>query len=58
MFHNKDIKRDEINRLDEEDDLEAELGPKKSTEEAVTAVRNSVRADDRLEELFRKKDCP
>ncbi len=44
--------------LDEEDDLEAELDPKKSAEEAVAAVRNSVRADDKLEEIFRKKGLP
>jgi len=44
--------------LAEEDDLDAELGSKKSPEEAVTAVRNSVRAYDRFEELFRKKGFP
>jgi hypothetical protein len=44
--------------LDDEDDLEAELGPKKSEEEALAAVRDSVRADDELEEMFRKKGLP
>jgi integrase len=44
--------------LDEEDDLSVELVPKKSAEEAVKAVRDSVEADDRLEELFRKRGLP
>lgn len=44
--------------LNEEDDLDTELGPKKSAEEAAKAVRNSVSADDKLEELFHKKGLP
>jgi site-specific recombinase XerD len=44
--------------LDDEDDLDAELGPKKSAEEALAAVRDSVRADDKLEEMLRKKGLP
>jgi hypothetical protein len=45
-------------RLDEEVDLDPELRPKKSAEEAVADVRNSARDDDRLEQLFRKKGLP
>jgi integrase len=57
-FMNRNPTEEQIKKeleLDEEDDLEAELGPKKSAEEAFADVRNSVRNDDRLEELFRKK---
>lgn len=44
--------------LDDEDDLDAELGPKKSAEEALAAVRDSVGVDDKLEEMLRKKGLP
>ena len=44
--------------LDHEDDLEAELGPKKTAEEAVASVRKAVKADDKLQEIFRKKERP
>jgi site-specific recombinase XerD len=60
-FMNRHPTEEEMKRelgLDDEDDLEAELGPKKSEEEALAAVRDSVRADDELEEMFRKKGLP
>jgi hypothetical protein len=60
-FMNRGATEEEMKRelgLDEEDDLEAELGPKKSEEEALAAVSDSVRADDKLEEMFRKKGLP
>jgi site-specific recombinase XerD len=60
-FMNRDPTVEEMKAelgLDDEDDLDAELGPKKSAEEALAAVRDSVRADDKLEEMFRKKGLP
>jgi site-specific recombinase XerC len=44
--------------LDGKDDLSIELRPKKNAEEAVAGVINSIRDDDRLEELFHKKGLP
>jgi site-specific recombinase XerC len=59
-FMNRHPTEEEMKRelgLDDEDDLDAELGSKKS-EEALAAVRDSVRADDKLEEMFSKKGLP
>jgi len=60
-FMNRHPTEDEMKKelgLDEKDDLDAELGSKKSAEEALAAVRDRVRADDKLEEIFRKKGLP